>query len=298
MVCAVKVKRQDVMWFNVFGYTVVSLFALVCLIPFIMIISSSFTSEAYILRYGYTIIPRDFTVRGYTLALMNPAAILQSYAVTTFVTVSTTVLSVFVCVMTGYVLQRKDFNWRFGFSFFFFFTTLFNGGLVPWYILCIKYLHFKNNILALIIPGIVSVWNILLVKGYMAGIPYEITESAKIDGAGDFRIFVRLILPISKPIVATLALFTAIGTWNDWFGCMIFISDERLFTLQYFLYKLLNSVQVLKSIMERTGREIPNIPVESMKMSLTVIVTGPIILVYPFIQKHFVKGLTLGAVKG
>lgn len=290
--------RHDVLAFNMFGYIVLSGFALICLIPFIMIISSSFTSEGYILKYGYTIIPREFTLRGYALVMTNPTAIFRSYGVTTFVTISTTVLSVFICVMTGYVLQRRDFKWRSGFSFYFFFTTLFSGGLVPWYILCIKYLHFKNNILALIIPGLVSVWNILLVKGFMSGIPFEITESAKIDGAGDFRIFIRLIFPIAKPIVATLSLFTAIGTWNDWFNCMIFISDDKLFTLQYFLYKLLNSVQVLRTIMAKTGREMPDMPIESMKMALTVVVTGPIILLYPFIQKHFVKGLTLGAVKG
>lgn len=285
--------------FNIIGYVIISIFSIFCLLPFIMIISSSFTSEEYIIKYGYTLVPRDFTLEGYKLALENPIAILRAYGVTTFVTAVGTFLSVFVNTMTGYVLQRRDFRWRDQFSFYFFFTMLFNGGLVPWYILCVKYLNLKDSILALFLPSMVNIWNMMLAKGFLRGnIPFEITESAKIDGAGDFCIFYRLILPLSKPLLATIGLFTALSYWNDWFHCMIFISNKNLFTLQYFLHRLLASVRAIRAVMDEAGIDIPTLPVESMKMVLTVIVTGPIIFLYPFAQKYFVKGITLGAVKG
>lgn len=213
-------------------------------------------------------------------------------------TVTGTALGIFINTMTGYVLQRKDFQWRNKISFYFFFTTLFSGGIVPWYILCVKYLHLNDTLFALFLPSLVSVWNILLVKGFMAGVPYEITESGKIDGAGDFTIFVRLILPLSKPVVATIGLFTALTYWNDWYNSMLFINNEKMYSLQYLLYKLVGSAQEMRRIMDETGMNMETVPIESMKMALTVVVTGPIVLLYPFVQKYFVKGLTVGAVKG
>jgi putative aldouronate transport system permease protein len=293
-----KTMTKDKVAFNIVGYILVTIFSLICLLPFILVISSSFTSEAYIIRNGYTFIPRDVSLEGYKLVLKDPTAILRSYAVTIFVTAVGTSLSVFICMMTGYVLQRKDFKWRNKISFYLFFTTLFNGGLVPWYILCIQYLGLKNSLLALIVPSLISVWNILLVKGFMRGIPYEMTESAKIDGAGDFKIFLSIILPVAKPVVATIGLFTALMYWNDWFNSLLFITNDNLYTLQYFLHRLAGSVQALRAVMDKAGIVVDTLPVESMKMALTVIVTGPIIFLYPFVQRYFVAGLTIGSVKG
>ena len=288
----------DTICFKAIGYPLICLFALVCIIPFFLIIASSFTSESYIIKNGYVLWPKEFSTSAYELIFKNPAKILRAYGVTAFVTIIGTALSVFVNAMTGYVLQRKDFRWRNIFSFYFFFTTLFSGGLVPWYILCVKTLHLKNTIWALIIPTIVSVWNIILVKGFMGGIPGEITESAKIDGAGDFRIFVKLILPLSKPVVATIGLFTALAYWNDWYMCMLFIDKKELFDLQYLLYQLMGSIKALREIAIQSTISVSSMPIESTKMALTIVATGPIILVYPFVQKYFVKGLTLGSVKG
>ena len=288
----------DTICFKAIGYQLICLFALVCIIPFFLIIASSFTSESYIIKNGYVLWPKEFSTSAYELIFKNPAKILRAYGVTAFVTIIGTALSVFVNAMTGYVLQRKDFRWRNIFSFYFFFTTLFSGGLVPWYILCVKTLHLKNTIWALIIPTIVSVWNIILVKGFMGGIPGEITESAKIDGAGDFRIFVKLILPLSKPVVATIGLFTALAYWNDWYMCMLFIDKKELFDLQYLLYQLMGSIKALREIASQSTISVSSMPIESTKMALTIVATGPIILVYPFVQKYFVKGLTLGSVKG
>lgn len=288
----------DTICFKAIGYPLICLFALVCIIPFFLIIASSFTSESYIIKNGYVLWPKEFSTSAYELIFKNPAKILRAYGVTAFVTIIGTALSVFVNAMTGYVLQRKDFRWRNIFTFYFFFTTLFSGGLVPWYILCVKTLHLKNTIWALIIPTIVSVWNIILVKGFMGGIPGEITESAKIDGAGDFRIFVKLILPLSKPVVATIGLFTALAYWNDWYMCMLFIDKKELFDLQYLLYQLMGSIKALREIASQSTISVSSMPIESTKMALTIVATGPIILVYPFVQKYFVKGLTLGSVKG
>ena len=290
--------HADTLCFKAIGYPLLCLFALICIIPFFLIIASSFTSESYIIKNGYVLWPKEFSLTAYELIFKNPAKILRAYGVTAFVTITGTALSVFINAMTGYVLQRKDFKWRNIFSFYFFFTTLFSGGLVPWYILCVKTLHLKNTIWVLIIPTMVSVWNIILVKGFMGGIPGEITESAKIDGAGDFRIFVKLILPLSKPVIATIGLFTALAYWNDWYMCMLFIYKKELFDLQYLLYQLMGSIKALREIASQTTVSVSSMPIESTKMALTIVATGPIILVYPFVQKYFVKGLTLGSVKG
>lgn len=290
-------QSRDVVIFKVIGYPIIVFFAVACLVPFLIVIGSSFMSEAEIVRYGYGIWPKEFTLESYKTIFMNPVSIIRAYGVTIFVTVVGTVLSTVINMMTGYVLMRRDFKWRNKFSFYFFFTTLFSGGLMPWYMICVS-LGFKDNIWAMIIPGLVSVWNILLVKGFMAGIPYEITESAKIDGAGDFQIFSKLIWPLSTPVIATIGLFTALGFWNSWYNTMLFINDEKLYSLQYLLYKLVNDAQALRNIAAESGDIINTVPIEAMKMALTVVVTGPILLLYPFIQRYFIKGLTLGAVKG
>lgn len=289
---------RDQMAVNIIGYIFIGLFALICVVPFYLIIVASFTDEASLIRNGYPLVPTDFSIQSYQLCLKNPVSILRSYATTIGVTAIGTVFSVFIATMTGYVLSRKDFPWRNKFSFFFFFTTLFNGGLVPWYMLCVRYLHFKNSYIGILLPLMFSVWNMIIAKSFMNGIPSAITESAKIDGANDFVIFMRLILPLSKPLLATLSLFSALAYWNDWYNCMLYITDENMFTLQYYLQRMLGSAEAMRIVAEKSGIALPSVPLESMKMAMTVIATGPIVLLYPFVQRYFVKGLTIGAVKG
>ncbi|MEZ3446688.1 MAG: carbohydrate ABC transporter permease [Lachnospiraceae bacterium] len=289
---------KDQLAVNVLGYILVGLFALLCVIPFYLIIVASFTDESSLIRNGYPLIPTDFSVQSYLLCLKNPTEILRAYGTTIGVTVVGTALAVFIATMTGYVLSRKDFPWRNKFSFFFFFTTLFSGGLVPSYILCIRYLHFRNNYLGILLPLMFSVWNMIIAKSFMNGIPGAITESAKIDGANDIVIFIKLILPLSKPLLATLGLFSALAYWNDWYNCMLYITNENMFTLQYYLQRMLGSAEAMRIVAEKSGIALPSVPLESMKMAMTVIATGPIVLLYPFVQRYFVKGLTIGAVKG
>lgn len=289
---------KDELSVNIVGYILIGLFALICVIPFYLIIVASFTDEASLIRDGYPLIPRNLSIQSYLLCLKNPVAILKAYATTIGVTVAGTFLSVWIATMTGYVLSRQDFPWRNKFSFFFFFTTLFSGGLVPWYMMCTRYLHFKNSYLGIILPLMFSVWNMIIAKSFMTGIPSAITESAKIDGASDITIYVKLILPLSKPLIATLSLFAALAYWNDWYNSMLFITQEDMFMLQYYLQRILGSAEAMRIVAEKSGIALPTIPLESMKMAMTVIATGPIVLLYPFVQRYFVKGLTIGAVKG
>ena len=169
---------------------------------------------------------------------------------------------------------------------------------MPWYILCVKYLNFKDRIYALILPGLVSVWNMLIIKGFLGGIPDAVSESAHIDGANDFRIFIQIIIPLAKPVIATISLFTALNYWNDWYNSMLFINNEKLFMLQFYLYKLIGSAQGLQIAADKAGVVIDRPPIQSTKMAMTLIVIGPIIFLYPFVQKYFVKGITIGAIKG
>ena len=290
-----RVRGKDDIAIRAVGYILIGLFALICVIPFYL---ASFTDEASLIRNGYPLIPTDFSVESYRLSLKNPTSILMAYGVTIGVTFFGTLLAVFLASMTGYVLSRRDFPWRNKFSFFFFFTTLFNGGLVPWYILCVRYLHMKNSIWALILPLMFSVWNMIIAKTFMSGIPAAITESAKIDGANDIVIFIKLILPLSKPLIATLSLFSALAYWNDWYNCMLYITKDNMFTLQYYLQRMLGNAEAMRIVAEKSGIALDTIPLESMKMAMTVVATGPIVLLYPFVQRYFVKGLTIGAVKG
>lgn len=287
--------------FRALGYVALFLFGMLCVVPFYLIVVSSFASENSLIRDGFRMIPTEWSLDAYKYVFTNPARIERAYFNTIFVTITGTFLSLLMSTLTGYVLSRRDFKWRNAFSFFFFFTTLFSGGLTPWYIMCTKVLHFKNTYAALILPMMFSVWNMIIAKNYMKSIPYEISESAKIDGAGELTIFFRLYIPIAKPLLATLGLFAALGYWNDWYNSMLFNTDENMQSLQYFLQDMLSTIQALKQLVAQGNSELAKgvtLPTTSMKMAMTCVVTGPIIFLYPLVQKYFVKGLTIGAVKG
>ncbi|UJF34922.1 carbohydrate ABC transporter permease [Paenibacillus hexagrammi] len=280
------------------GYVFVGLISLACLIPFILIISGSFTSEASITSDGFRLWPKEFSLSAYSFALAHPQQFISSYVLTISLTVGGTLIGLFISAMAAYVLQRQDFEWRNGFAFFFYFTTLFNGGLVPWYILMVNYLHMKNTFWSLLLPPLLNVFYIIILRTFLRSIPDAITESAKIDGAGDFTIFVRLILPLAKPGLATIGLFTALNYWNDWFNSLLFVQDESLYTLQYLLYKMLGNLEGIRKVMAISGMHVADLPGESLKMALAILVTGPIVFLYPFVQRYFVQGLTVGSVKG
>ncbi len=277
---------------------VLTLLALFCLTPFVLIISGSFTSQSSILTDGYRFVPKEFSMEAYRFLMKAPGDILRAYGVTVFVTGGGTLLSLLVTSMAAYVLASRDFKYRNIVSFLFYFTTVFGGGLVPWYIFNIKYLHFKNSYVSLILPTLVNVTYLLILKSYMSNIPEALFESARLDGAGDWTIYTRIALPLSKAGLATVGLFVALNYWNDWYNAMLYIDDASRYPLQYYLNDILNKSQGMMAAAARAGIPAAQVPSEPVKLAMTVVATGPIVLLYPFLQKYFVKGVTIGAVKG
>ncbi|SFB51403.1 putative aldouronate transport system permease protein [Cohnella sp. OV330] len=292
-----RIRKADTLAFNIIGYIFVGLISILCLVPFLLTVSGSVTKDSSLFEYGYRLIPKMYSLEAYKLIFRTPEVITGAYTVTVLLVVSGTALGLFLTAMTSYVLHRKDFKYRNKFSFFFFFTTLFSGGLVPWYLVMIN-LGMKNSFLALLLPHLFAVFHIIIMRTFFTTIPESLGESAKIDGAGDFTIFLRLYLPISLPALSTIGLFIALTYWNDWYQAMLFITKPNLMPLQYHLYKVFNSMQAAQIVAQKTGMPVAQLPTETFKLAMTVVVTGPIILVYPFVQKYFVKGMTVGAVKG
>lgn len=274
--------------------------AIICLLPFLFILSASFTSNESIIRDGFHLIPKEFSLEGYRTVFTFPEEVLRAYGVTVFTTVVGTTLGLFFMTMAGYVLARKDFKYRNSLSFYIYFTTLFGGGLVPWYILLTKYLGLLDSYAVLIFPGLMTPFLIILMKNFIrSSMPDELFDSAKIDGAGDFKIYYKIVLPLSTPGIATIGLFLALAYWNDWFLSSLFINDPHKYQLQYYLYNVVNSMQFIAQMGAGTGVSLStDMPTESTKMAMAIVVTGPILLLYPFVQRYFVKGLTIGAVKG
>ncbi len=287
-----------------FSYFINGVVALFCLVPFIMVISASFSSEEAIKLNGFSLLPQNFTLEAYSTVFKEPSVILRAYGVTIFLTIFGTVAGLFLQTMTAYVLSRKEFEWRNKFSFFFYFTTLFNGGLVPYFVLMTRYLGLKDNYLALVLPLLFSVYNLLIMKSYIMGIPESLIDAAKIDGCGEFGTMVKVVMPLLKPAMATVGLFIALAYWNDWYNAMLYIGKDEMQPLQYFLYEQVNNIEAYKRLVESMGGgssaavSAMSMPTQSLKMALTVVVTGPIILLYPFVQRYFVQGITIGAVKG
>ncbi|WP_429309423.1 carbohydrate ABC transporter permease [Paenibacillus mucilaginosus] len=284
---------------RIVSYVFIALLAVSCLLPFVLIVATSLTSEASILKNGFNLWPKEFSTYAYRIVFENPELIIGSYIVTLSITLVGTAVGLFLVAMTGYALQRPDFHFRNKISFFIYFTTLFSGGIVPFYLLITQYLHLKDNYLAVLLPGLLSPFLIIMMKSFTQSIPHAITESAKIDGAGDFTIFMRLILPMSTPALATIGLFIALGYWNEWYNSMLFLSpDMKYRPLQLFLYNVVTSADFIRNSAAASNVPLRDVPLESMKMATAVVATGPVILFYPFVQRYFIQGITVGAVKG
>ncbi|SFJ68744.1 putative aldouronate transport system permease protein [Paenibacillus sp. UNC496MF] len=293
-----KAIRIDKLAFNLVAYAVIAAVALVCVIPFIMVLAGSFTAEDAVMAHGYGLWPTVFSAESYRAILADPTSLLKAYGVTLFITVTGTAAGLFLTAMTAYVLYRKEFRYRNAFAFFFYFTTLFNGGLVAYYLIMLKYYHMKDSLLALIVPLLLSPYYILIMRNFLNAVPDAIPESAKVDGAGEFTIFTRLCLPLMKPSLASIGMFIALGYWNDWYQAALFIDDQNKFPLQYMLYKMITNIEFLSYAAGNNGIPTVELPHETVKLAMTVVSIGPIVLIYPFVQKYFVKGLTVGAVKG
>lgn len=289
--------REEKVMKSIF-YVLITIFALICLFPFLLLISSSFMNEKEILTEGYKLIPSQISFSAYKFLGSNMTKLANAYKTTITIAVGGTLLGLFLMSMGGYVLCRSDFKFRNQISFFIYFTTLFSGGLIPSYILMVNGLGLKDSLWALILPGLMSPWSIFLMRNFMKSIPDSLYESAAIDGAGDFRIYWKIFMPLSKPSLATIGLFLTLGYWNEWYNAMLYIQSTNKYPLQFFLQKIVTQANVQLLVQQGLSINTADLPSESIKMATAVAAIGPIILVYPFVQKYFVSGLTIGAVKG
>jgi putative aldouronate transport system permease protein len=278
-------------------YVLVAVFTLLCLTPFWLMVMGSLTKESSILRDGYQLIPKAWSLSAYDL-VFSSQRILKSYLVTVEVTVLGTAVSMLLTCMLAYALAVPKLRYTKYLSMFVFFTMLFSGGMVPWYILVTHYLHLQNTLLALTLPYAVSPFWMFLMRNFFKGIPESVMESARIDGATDVLILFRIVLPLSLPSMATVGLFYGLMYWNDWYLALMFIEREGLFPLQFLLRSLVSNLMNVAASLNPRMSVAQEVPAYSVRMSTAIITIGPIVLLYPFVQKYFVKGLTVGAIKG
>lgn len=274
------------------------LIAIACVIPLLMIISASFSTEGGITRHGYTLIPVEFSTLAYQFILRDPTQILRAYAVTGFVTLTGTLAGLIITAMLAYAISRRSFNARRPLSFYVFFTLLFNGGLIPFYLFMVQTMQLKNSLLALILPLLVNGWNVLILRTHFANLPEDLLDAARIDGANEWRIFFQVVIPISTPVLATVALFMMLGYWNDWWLSLLFIDKPELYSIQYLLYNIQASLQAIQSdprVLQVLGDI--ELPAQTARMAMAVIAIGPIAFVYLFLQRYLVRGIMIGSIK-
>lgn len=292
-------KAASTIIFEIITYAMLAIGAIVCVFPFIIILSGSFTDNVTILTEGYSILPRNITLSAYKTIFRAPEDILQAYKMTFYYTIVGTALGLIMITLTGYVISRKEFKYRNQVSFLIYFTSIFGGGMIPWYLMYANVLNMKGSTFAIWFPALMSPFLVILMRTFIVGsVPDAITESAKIDGAGHFTIFAKIVMPVLGPGLATVGLFLALGYWNDWYRSSMFSTSSETWELQFYLYDLLNATTALKQMSQSTSISTAELPTESVKLAMAVVATGPVLLFYPFVQKYFVSGITVGAVKG
>ena len=284
---------------KVFAYAIIGFFAIICLYPLIMVVSVSFSSNTVVLKNGYSVLPQAPTLETYQYLFAHSGVrILKSYAVTIFTTVVGTVLAMIMTSMIAFALSIKSLKYRNIIAYICNFTIVFSAGLIPWYYVCVNWYGFTDSFKGLIIPSMFSVWNMFLMRTYFSAIPESLYESARIDGASYFDIYCKIALPLSKTAIRTVGMMYALCYWNDWWNALMFMNDRDKFPLQYFLYNILSNINAISSGRIPSGAAANiKLPSETVKMAVTVITIGPIIFLYPFIQKYFVEGIMTGAVK-
>ncbi|MBP3962828.1 carbohydrate ABC transporter permease [Paenibacillus lignilyticus] len=285
---------------TVFYITIIG-FALICMLPLWIALAASFTNELELIRNGYSLWISQFDLTAYKLIFTGTQSVYRAYSVTIITTIGGVILTLFLTSSLAYPLTVSTLKYRHRITFFTYVTMVFNGGLVPTYILTTRMLHLHNNIWVLIIPGALNGFNVFLMKNYFSSLPEALSESAKIDGASEIYIYFKIILPLSAPILATIGLFSAMGYWNEWFRVLLFIDDQKLFTLQYLIMRLQQQAEFLNSSLSAAARAAlggATVPTIGIRVATAMVSIGPIVLLYPFLQKYFIKGLTVGAVKG
>lgn len=288
--------------FHYGALVVMILLMLFCVVPLVLMMTVSFSAEASLVR-GYRFIPSEWSLSAYEFMWAKRATILRAYGLTIIITVVGTIASLIITSLFAYPLSRKDFKPRNVIAFILFFTMLFNGGITASYIVWTRLFKIKDTIWAYLLPGsLMGGMNVLLVRNYFnANIPYSFVEAARLDGARDLTIYSKIMVPLSKPIMTTIGLFSALGYWNNWSSGLYYIGDPKLYTIQVYLKKLMDSIQFLKTTDlqdEAILLAARSLPTESARMAIAIIALVPILLVYPFIQKELIKGMVVGGVKG
>lgn len=285
-------------WGNFFIGLFILAFALLCLLPMILTFMVSITDETTIMRNGYSFFPKKISFYAYELMFRNGSAVIRSYIVSIVVTVGGTLLAVVITGLAAYTLSNKNVKYRGVLGMYFFIPMVFGAGIVPWYLIC-NLLQLRNNIFALIIPSLLfSTFNMFLVRNFMSALPDSLRESATIDGANDIVIAVKIYFPLTVPALATIGLFYGLGYWNDWWNAIMLVDSEKLYPIQYLLLQLKSQISMLKDLQYLSGATSMTVPSESIKMATAIVTIGPIVLLYPFLQKYYVKGLVVGSVKG
>lgn len=277
------------------------LLSLACIIPILFLLSISLSAEESIAQFGYTFIPKIFSLEAYRMAFTNPTEILDAYKVTAAYSILSVVLLLIVQSMIAYPLSKPNYKFKKITTIYIFITMLFGGGLVPSYIINTQYLHLGNTFWIYILPSLVSAWNIIVMRTFFQGLPAGLTEAAKIDGANEFKIYLRIILPLSTPVLATLGFMSLLAKWNDWNTSLIYIKNSKLYSLQYLLQRILREAEYVNKVADSAAAgfiKTENLPVETYKYAMCILATGPMLIVFPFFQKYFTKGLTIGAIKG
>lgn len=285
-----------------FMHLVCVLLCVTCIAPFLLLIISSLTEEASLVRNGYSFWPETWSLESYLYIARKAGTILRAYGITIFVTFVGTLSSLIITILFAYPLSRRELPFRYALSFFVFFTMLFNGGLIPTYMMYTNTFHIKNTILALIIPSLLmnGFYVIMMRSFFTSSIPDALIEAARIDGAGEYKILISIIVPLSVPMVATLVLMVGLGYWNDWLNGLYYLTDTNLFSIQNVLNKMISDVQFLRSNTSTVTSTIDTsqLPSVGIRMAIAVIGVFPVLCIYPFFQKHFVKGIVVGGVKG
>lgn len=271
--------------------------------PFLLMISGSLTQEEAINRIGVQLVPSHFSTAAYRYAFEFPKALLMSYGITALITVIGTVASLLLTTMLAYVMARRDYALSRVTTFVVFFTLLFNGGLVPFYILISRYLHLGNTIWSMIVPGLVNPFMVLIFKGFLSRMSFEVIEAAKIDGASEYRIFFGIVLPMAKPALATLTILVSFSYWNEWFNALLFVTNSNLYPLQLYIYNLGTQLSFLQSnpqlAQQLLGITDPaSVPYVSAQLALTILAVAPFVVVFTLLRKYFQTGLTVGSLKG
>lgn len=285
--------------FKIFANIVLTICSIAAIFPFWLMISASFTEENSAVRDGYHLIPQVFSLDAYKFILQESTAIYRAYAITIFVTAVGTIVSIMIVTMLAYGLTKKFPGIRV-INFLVVFTLLFNGGLVPTYLIYTKYFHIGDSIWALLIPNLLmNGFNVMLARNYFTNsIPASLIESAKLDGASEFTVFRKVVFPLSKPIIATIGLMTALGYWNDWQNGLYYLNDSKYYSIQNVLNAINNNIQFLASASSSSiAVNTSAIPTNTARMAVAVIGILPMLIIYPIFQKYFVKGITVGAVK-